>query len=145
MPTLPELLLDPARRGATVAALAQTLSAEVSGKSGLTGMALKTALAAVRKISPDLVERALNGMLPDMAAQLDPLWQAKGDQPFAAYLPTRADEAADALLNVADQRAGNPRHAAIAKVYNTVRPKAKVHVVAALPAVGRVLDEVTAR
>lgn len=143
MSSLPELLLDPARRDQVVAALVGTVESEVQRKSGLTGVALKTALKAVQKISPDLVRRAVNGMLPDMAQRLDPMWQARGDQPFAVYLPSRADEAADALLAVTDERAARPKHAAVAKVYNTVRPKAKSQVIDALPAVGRTIDHVT--
>lgn len=142
MSSLPELLLDPSRRDQVVAALVGTIEAEVQTKSGLSGMALKTAFKAVQKISPDLVHRAVNGMLPDMAARLDPMWRAKGDQPFGVYLPSRADEAADALLAVADERARQPKHAAVAKVYNTVRPKAKSQVIDALPAVGRTIDSV---
>lgn len=143
MSSLPELLLDPSRREHAVTALAGTVDSEVARKSGITGMALKAAYKAVQKISPGLVRRAVNGMLPDAAEKLDPIWQERGAVPFAEYLPTRSDEAADALLSVSDERASRPDNATLAKVYNTVRPKAKSQVVDALPAIGRAIDSVT--
>ncbi len=143
MSSLPELLLDPSRRDQVVAALVSTVESEVQSKSGIGGMALKAAFKAVQKISPELVRRAVNGMLPDMAERLDPIWQSRGEQPFGVYLPSRGDEAADAMLAVTDERAARPKHAAVAKIYNTVRPKAKSQVVEALPAVGRAIDSVT--
>lgn len=142
--SLPDLLCDPARRDEVVSAMVGTIEQEVAGKSGVTGLALKTALKAVQKINPDLIRKAVNGMLPDMAAKLNPIWADKGAVPFGEYLPSRSDEAADALLSVSDERASRPDNKALAKIYGTVRPKAKAHVVEALPAVGRTIDEVTA-
>ncbi len=144
MTGLTELLLAPERREQVVSALEETVIAQVNSTSGLSGVALRTALAAVRKLSPDLVRRAVAGMLPDIASQLEPFWAARGGQSFAAYLPTRSDEAADALLAVADERATRPSHAAVARIYGTVRPKAKAQVTGALPALGATIDELAA-
>ncbi|MBO3130542.1 DUF6918 family protein [Dermatophilus congolensis] len=141
MAALSDVLCDSSRRDQVVAEVVSTIEQEVTGKSGISGMAFKTAFKAVQKMSPDLVRTAVDRMLPDAAEKLDPLWQEKGAVPFGDYLLSRSDEAADALLSVTDERAARPNNAAVAKIYNTVRPKAKSHVVEALPAIGRVIEK----
>ncbi len=140
MTTLPEILTDPARRPQAVETLAGVVKAEVASKSGLSGIALKTAYKAVSTISPDLVLRAVDYMLPDFAEQLDPFWSARAGQPFGSYLSSRGDEAAEALLVVTDRRAAKPDHAAIAKIYNGVRSRAKSHVAESLPRLGTAIE-----
>ena len=68
--------------------------------------------------------------------------RSKGEASFGPRLVADGDRAAEALLEVTDRRAANPKHAAIAKVYGMIRSKAKGHVVAALPAVGTALESV---
>lgn len=137
---LTETLLDPARRDQAVDTLVGVIDAEVAGKKGIGGTVLKTAYSAVKKINDGIVRRAVNGMLPDAARALQPYWDARGAQPFGTYLAANGDAAADALLAVSDTRAANPKHAAIAKIYNGVRPKAKQHVVEALPRLGSAVE-----
>ncbi|CCH74309.1 conserved hypothetical protein [Nostocoides australiense Ben110] len=139
MTTLHELL-DPSRRPQTVDALVGVVDAEVKSKSGLSGAAIKTGYAAANKIDAKIVRRAINGMLPDFMAQLEPFWAARGEQPFGAYLAGNADAVSEALLAVTDARAANPKHAAIAKVYSKLRGKAKDNVEAALPRLGEALQ-----
>ncbi len=140
MSTLPEILTDPARRPQTVRTLVDVVESEVQSKSGLIGAALKTGFKAVRKLSPDLVERAVDGMLPDFATQLDPYWQSRDGQAFGSYLPSRGSEVAESLLAVTDERARRPQHAAVAKIYNGLRPKAKAQVQEALPRLGTAIE-----
>ena len=140
VPTLREILLDPARRPDVVAALVGAVGAEVESRSGLSGAAVKAGYKAVQKLSPDLVRRAVNSMLPQWAEHLEPFWSGRGDQSFAAHLVANGSAAADALLAVTDARAANPKHAAIAKVYSKLRGKAKDNVEAALPRLGEALQ-----
>ena len=140
--TLSETLLDPARRPATVDALVAVVESEVKSKGGLSGTALRTAVSAAQAIDKTIVRRAVARMLPEFLAQLDPFWESKGEASFGPRLVAEGDRAAEALLEVTDRRAANPKHAAIAKVYGMIRSKAKGHVVAALPAVGTALESV---
>lgn len=140
MSSLTQVLLDPTKRPAAVETLAGTVDAEVASKGGLGGAALKTAYAGAKKIKADLVPRALDKMLPEFAAKLDPFWQAKGEQPFGAYLTSRSGEAADSLLSVADAKANDPQYSKYAKFYTMVRPKAKGYVEEALPRVGTTIE-----
>lgn len=140
MPTLSESLLEPSRRPAVVADLTRAVEAEVDSKGGLSGAAIKAGFKAVSKLSPDLVGKAVNAMLPEWAERLEPLWQSRGEQPFGAYLAANSGQAADALLAVTDERAAQPKHAKVAKIYNGLRPKAKDQVEAALPRIGSVIE-----
>ncbi|WP_295697124.1 hypothetical protein [Lapillicoccus sp.] len=139
MPTLSETLLAPDRRPSTVDALVGVVDAEVKSKSGIGGAAIKTAYAAAKKVDSRLVSRATNRMLPDFLTALEPYWQ-EGTADFGAHLTSQQDAVTESLLAVTDRRADNPSHAAVAKVYGMVRPKAKTHVTAALPRLGSTLQ-----
>lgn len=134
-----ESLLDPTRRPQVVAAIATVVDEQVDAQSGLSGMALKAAYASARKMKDGLTVKATDAMLPDIAAALEPMWNARGEQPFDAYLQAHSSQAADALLAVVDAKAGNPDNAAIAKAYKPIRGKAKGYVEQALPALARAI------
>ncbi len=140
MTSLSDILTAPERRPAAVGALAGVVSDEVAARSGLSGVALKAAHKAVTAISPDLVPRAIDRMLPDFATALDPFWQQRSGAAFGAYLSSRGTEVSDALLAVTDVRAANPDHARLARIYNGIRPKAAALVEAALPRLGTALE-----
>lgn len=140
--SLSTTLLDPARRSAAVEALVSVVDSEVKGKGGISGAAIKTAYAAANKLDGSLVRRAVSRMLPEFLTQLDPFWDGRGANPFGTQLADDGDRAAEALLTVTDERAANPKHAAVAKIYGMVRARAKDHVRAALPRVGEALERV---
>lgn len=137
---LQETLLAPDRRAATVDGFVALVDAEVAGKSGLGGAAVKTAYAAARKVSPTIVRRAVAGMLPDFLDGLDPFWAARGEAAFGDTLVSRPGDVTDALLSVTDRRAANPRHAALARVYGALRPRAARHVTDALPGLANTVE-----
>ncbi len=139
MPTLSETLLTPERRPAAVDALSLVVDAEVASKSGLGGAAIKTAYGAARKVDSKLVRKAVNRMLPDFLTALEPYWE-DGQGDFSARLVSREAEVTESLLSVTDQRAANPDHAAVARAYGMIRPKAKGHVSTALPRLGSTLQ-----
>lgn len=134
--SLTETLLDPARRDQVVAAIVGVIDSEVSGRSGLSGMALKTAYSAVKKINDSIVPRATNAMLPDVAQALQPFWDNRGGAPFRDYLASHKSEAADALLAVSDRKAAATSNQTVGKLYSGVRGKAKGYVEDALPQLG---------
>ncbi len=142
--SLSTTLLDPARQPAVVADFASVVEAEVSDKSGLSGTVIKTAYAAVKKVSPTVIESALTKLLPDFAAALDPFWtefQAQGPGDFGQFLAARGDQVGDALLAVTDAKAESTSQPALRKAYSSLRGKAKENVVAALPRVGAAVQK----
>ncbi len=138
--TLPEILTSSVGRPAAVRALADVVEDEVRRKSGVGGMALKAGFAAAAKMRPDLVPHAIDKMLPEFAERLDPYWQQRGEQPFGAYLQGHSEPVSDALLGVTDARLQNPNHAALAKIYAALRPKARSQVAESLPRLGAAIE-----
>ena len=139
-----DALLEPARRPVAVATLTDVIDAEVADKSGFGGAAVKAGYAAAKKLGGNLVTNATDRMLPQFASALDPFWATKGEQPFGAHLAAQPDAAADALLAVTDAKAATTRHTSAAKVYGSLRSKAKTHVVAALPRLGAAVERLVA-
>lgn len=140
MTGLPDLLLDSDRRPKAVAALTEVVDAEVKDKKGVSAVAIKAAYATVRKVSPQLTARAIDKMLPDFAAALDPYWTefggADGAGDFGAFLSARSDQVTPALLAVTDRRAEASSREMVKKAYRGIRGKAQENVAAALPRVG---------
>ena len=156
--TLKEILLDSSRRPNVVTDLQNLIDEEVANKGGLSGTAIKTGYAAVKKMKPGIIGAAVDSLLDEFVAALEPIYadfKASGASDFGSYLPTRSD-AADALLSVTDARAEKSSRESIKKVYNTrkdqalievynkLRPKGKENVEEALPRLGKLIDKYAA-
>jgi hypothetical protein len=142
-PTLQQLLLDPARRPDVVTELAALVDAEVADKSGVSGMAVKGGYSLVKKISPTFVPHALDSMLDEFVARMEPFHQeaAAADMPFSAYLASHTEPVAEALLGVTDDRAAASQRESLRKVYAKLRPQAHKHVTEALPRLGLLVEK----
>ncbi|OLT40711.1 hypothetical protein BJF85_05475 [Saccharomonospora sp. CUA-673] len=142
--TLKEALLDSTKRPDVVTDLTELIDAEVGDKSGVSGTVIKTGYGAVKKIKPGIIGSAVDSLLDDFVAALEPIFadfKANGGGDFGAYLPSRGDEAADALLSVTDSRAEKSSRDSIKKVYEKLRPKGKENVVEALPRLGALIQK----
>ncbi|MEE2034500.1 DUF6918 family protein [Rhodococcus chondri] len=118
------------------------IDAEVSDKKGASGLALKGGYAAVKKIGPSIVPSAVEGLLPEFVEKLQPFWlDFAGNGSFGDYLVARGDQVADAMLGVTDDKIAASSRAAIKRVYESLRPSAKKHVVEALPRVGALIQK----
>lgn len=141
---LNETLLDPARLPAVVADVQALIDAEVSDKSGASGLALKGGYGAVKKVGPSIVPDAVEGLLPSFVSRLEPFWQdyrIAGGAGFGDYLAARGDDVANALLGVTDDKIEGTSKTAVKKVYSSLRPSAHKHVVAALPRLGALVEK----
>ncbi|MCL2535080.1 MAG: hypothetical protein FWE39_13030 [Nocardiaceae bacterium] len=141
---LNDTLLDDAKMPAVLADVEALVDAEVSDKKGASGLALKGGYSAVKKVGPSIVPDAIEGLLPAFVERLEPFWQefaASGEGSFSAFLTARSDAAADALLGVTDDRIEGSDKGAIKKVYSTLRPSAKKHVIEALPRLGDLVQK----
>jgi Family of unknown function (DUF6918) len=140
--TLKAGLLDPDRRPQVVTELQALVDQEVAGKSGLSGGIVKTGYAAVKKIKPGIVGRAVDGLLEEFVDALEPHWVAYRAQPtpgFGAFLNSRPQEVSQALLTVTDRRAERAS-SATRSAYGKLRPKAQENVAEALPRLGEVIE-----
>jgi hypothetical protein len=140
--TLRAGLLEEDRRGEVVKDLQALVDQEVAGKSGLTGGIVKTCYAAVKKVRPGIIGRAIDSLLEEFVDALEPHWAAYQAQPatgFGAFLSHRPQEVSQALLAVTDRRAERAS-AAVTSVYDRLRPRGQDNVIEALPRLGDLVE-----
>lgn len=136
-------LLDPTRRPAVVADLARFAETTAAAQSGITGMALKGALGAGKKVDADIVSKAVGRILPDILTHLEPAWQeyeASNSDDFGIFLAPRAGQVTDSILSAADEQANKVSVAALVKAYSSLRGKLAKIIEANVPELGRILQ-----
>jgi hypothetical protein len=137
--TLQEILLAPDTRPKVIADCYTLIEQEVSGKSGISGAAVKLAYKTVTTFMPGHIRHMVESLLPQMVDKLQPFWadfNTSGGSGFGDYLAKRGEEVSQALLSVTDARAAASGRPTIIKAYGAVRGSAARHVETALPQVG---------
>ncbi|GAA1182720.1 hypothetical protein CGLAUT_00055 [Corynebacterium glaucum] len=135
-------LLEGDTRQTVVAELAELIDKTVSNQSGLTGMALKSAVAAGKKADSDAIPKGVNRLLPQITEELAPFWsgyESSDTQGFGSYLVSRENEVVEAMLGAAD-KATSDMPSAMQKAYSTLRGKAGKIVSPALPELGDIIE-----
>ncbi len=142
MPTLRELLAGPEKRGRLIDDALRVLDAEVADKSGLSGIAVKTAYKVVKSVSPNFLREVVNHLLDDFLDGLDPLYQealSRNIKP-REHLQSNPSRVADALLGITDRRAQRAKNQMVKATYEKLRGQAKKHVEAAVPRLGELFE-----
>jgi hypothetical protein len=142
MATLRELLGSGDKRRVLIDDSLVMLDAEVNDKSGLSGIAIKTAFRLVKGVSPSFLRQVVDHLMDDFLDALDPLYQealAKNIGP-RQHLQGNAGRVADALLSITDGRARNAKNQVVKGAYEKLRGGAKKHVEAAVPRLGELFD-----
>ena len=143
-----KLTQDPEKRKRGVKDATQVLDAEVSSKSGVSGLAVKGVFKIVRNLQPGFISKAIDDLLDDFVARVEPFydrWVANPEgRDLRAHFVHHGNDVADALLGVTDERAKHSKHSNLVKMYGKLRPKGKEHVQAAMPRVGEMIDRQTA-
>lgn len=142
MPSLSEVLAEPARRKKVVDDGVAVIEAEVADKGGLSGMAIKAAFGMVQRIKPGFVGGSLNHLLDDFAKKVDPFWldcltQNADPKPFFVK---NGKSVANALLSITDGRARNAS-GPVRSTYDKLRPQAEKHVIEAMPRLAGLLQK----
>lgn len=135
MARLIDVVTDPSRRQAVLDDCVRLIEAEVAGKKGLTGMAVKAAFKSVSKLRPGMVRHSMDALLDDFSYQIDPFWadcQATGGAP-RAFFSQRKTEMANALLSITDRRAERADNKVLVRAYKGLRGKAVSHIGDAMP------------
>ncbi|PTU32190.1 DUF6918 family protein [Stenotrophobium rhamnosiphilum] len=143
MKGLADILLASQHKKALVADCVELIESHIASRSGLKGMALKTGLSMLKRAKPGILERATAKLLPEFISALDPLYQEfqrSRQSDFDAFMQKNAQGATDALLKVADQRAGQSDSATVKSTYTRMRGDAQREVLAAMPALSRLLN-----
>jgi hypothetical protein len=142
MPTLRELLAGPEKRGRLIDDALRVLDAEVADKSGLSGIAVKTAYKVVKSVSPNFLREVVNHLLDDFLDGLDPLYQEAltNNVKPRQHLQANPSRVADALLGITDRRAQRAKNQMVKATYEKLRGQAKKHVEAAVPRLGELFE-----
>ena len=143
MTDLSSLLTDD-KRDAVVADLAALADTAVGKQSGISGTAMKAAVAAAKKIDSNIIAKGVNRMLPDVLGDLQPHWHAfqqEAEQDFGTFLAGRNDAVVDSLMAVADRNAQSITVAPLAKAYNSLRGKGAKVIGPEIPEFGRILQK----
>lgn len=117
-------------------------------QSGLTGMAIKSALAAGKKADAEAVPKGINRFLPQIIEALQPFWErytsssSEADgatNGFGDFLNSREGDVVESLLTAAD-KSTDQMPTAVQKAYSSVRGKAGKIVGPALPELGSIIE-----
>ncbi|AKK10047.1 DUF6918 family protein [Corynebacterium uterequi] len=142
MTDLSQLLNQPAR-DAVVADLDAVATKAVDEQSGLTGMAIKTALKTLQKVDSNIVSKGIDKALPNLLTDLQPRFdefEATGETDFGAFLEPRSEEVAEDLLSTADGLVAKSSRPGVDKIYGTVRGKGVKTVSPYVAELGRVIQ-----
>lgn len=141
---LTEGLNDPNKKASLVADCVTLIDEQVAAKGGMGGMVWKTAYGTVKGAKPGYIAGAIERILPDILAALDPMWSEgvqTGDP--VGYLTQNSARAADAVLSVTDTRIEKSNNGVVRGAYNKLRNSAKGEVETAIPALAKILDKYT--
>lgn len=143
MSNLSQLLEEPTRTS-VVTALVSLVDNTVSEQSGITGMAIKGAVAAAKKVDADIVSKGINRALPDLLGEMESYWQefeTSLQEDFGTYLAGNDKEVADSILGVADRNADQVNNPALVKTYNSLRSKIAKIIEPQIPELARILQK----
>lgn len=142
MSDLSSLLLDE-KRPRVVADLAALVDDTVANQSGISGVAVKAAVAAGRRIDADIVSKSANRLLPDILGDLQQHWAAYDESDYAdfgEYLEPRAQAVSESLMGTADRAVQKAGVGAIEKIYSPLRGRGSKIIAPQVPALGAIIE-----
>ncbi|MEH2111919.1 DUF6918 family protein [Nostoc sp.] len=137
-------LLNPTKKAMVIEDCCNMIEGQLASKSGMSGIALKTAFAALKGIKPGYIPYVVEQILPQCFIALDPIWSKgieKGDP--IEYLSVNRSDTADALLGVTDARVKSAKRPIVRGTYEKLRGSAKKHVEEAVPDLAKVINNYT--
>lgn len=144
MSTFRDQLTGP-NKDAVAADLAALAERTVEAQSGLSGKLVKGAYSAAKKIDANIAVKASRQLLPEIASDLEPLWEsyvgAGAAGGFGPFLDERKQQVAGVLLETADRKVETINNATARKIYGPVRGKVAKIVEDNVGAIGSVLEK----
>jgi hypothetical protein len=136
MGALSDAIKDPTKRRAIVDDGIKVVDAEVASKKGLRGMAVKAAYKTVKAIKPGFIGMALDMLIPEFAAAVDPFhatWAKSGSGTLEQHFVKNGEAIANSLLAITDKRVDARSNRGARKAYQSLRPQGVEHTKAAMP------------
>ena len=143
MSDLKSLVCEEPTRGQLVDDCVRLVDQEVSMQRGVSGLAIKGAYKAVKKLKPGFVRAAVDGLLDGWLEKMEPFYKSwdKDEKSFETHLTPQSHAVADALLEVTDRRAEISKYKSAAKMYSKLRPSAQSHVSKAVPKLAQLVEK----
>jgi hypothetical protein len=143
MPNLSEALTSESKKSAVEDDCVALIDAEVSDKSGLSGLAIKAGYKTVQGIKPGFVKQVVKDLLPEFARALDPLYQEakSGGRGVRDHFTSNSARVADALLGITDEKAARSKSGMVKGTYEKLRGTAKKNVEAAVPRLAAMIEK----
>lgn len=140
--SLSQQLADASKREGLIDDCVRLVDDEVSNKSGLGGVVIKTGYKAVKGIKPGFIRKVVDKLFDEWASKLDPIWDEGAEKRSPrAHFEGQRSRVADALLSVTDAKADSAESGVVRKTYGKLRPSAKKHVEEAVPALAGLLEK----
>jgi hypothetical protein len=142
MKTLADILSAPQHQDAFTADAVQLIESHIASRGGIKGITLKTGLAMLKAARPDILPRAVRRLQPEFSQALEPLYREFASAPqrdFTLFLQKNAQRAAAALLAAADARVAASSNSKTRSTYARFRSTAESEVLAAMPAIGKLI------
>lgn len=136
MGVLSDLIKDQSKRRGIVDDGVAVIDAEVADKRGLSGMAVKAGYKAVKKIKPGFVNVALDMLMPEFAAAIDPYydeWKSSGNGTLEQFFKRSDNRIAESLLSITDKRVDSKTNRIVSKAYRGLRGQGVGHTKSAMP------------
>jgi hypothetical protein len=138
---LSDKISNQATQESLVADCTKLLDEQVAAKNGISGLALKAAYGVVKGIEPNYISGALQRLLPEALAALDPMWEEgvqSGDP--VQHLSQNRSRTADMLLSITDTKIEKARNGVVRASYNKLRKSVKSDVEDAVPGLAKILS-----
>lgn len=143
--SLKEKLLAEETRPKLLSDCVLLLDSEVSRKSGISGLAIKSAYNIIKKVKPTIVSDAMDDFLDLFVEKLEPLYELYTTKyktmDIQDFFNAKKDEVAKSLLSITDERAKVAKNALLKSTYEKLRPVAEKNIEEAVPALVVVLNK----
>ncbi|MBF2077171.1 MAG: hypothetical protein IGR76_01270 [Synechococcales cyanobacterium T60_A2020_003] len=137
---LSDKVSDQAVQANLTADCVKLIDQQVAAKGGVSGFALKTAYGVVKGIGPDYIPGAIQRLLPEALAALEPMWDEgvqSGDP--VQYLSQNSEKTANMLLSVTDSRIERSNNGVVRTSYSKLRNSVKGDIEKAVPDLAKIL------
>lgn len=139
---LSEQIRDQNVRANITADCAKLVDEQVAAKGGISGLAVKATYGVVKGLGANYVSTAIDRVLPDVLAALDPIWSEglqAGDP--VGHLTQNRSRAADTVLGVTDARIEKSSNGVVRGAYSKLRRSIKGDVEEAVPDLAKILGQ----
>ncbi|MTJ49176.1 hypothetical protein [Dolichospermum sp. UHCC 0259] len=139
---LSEKIINSGQKDLIVQDCCTMIDAQLASKSGISGMTLKAAFAALKGIQPGYIPNVIESLLPVCLTAIDPIWSEGVEQGEPVkYLTANSKRTANALLGVTDERVKNTKRQIVRGTYEKLRNSAEKHVQEAVPDLAQVIGK----